>query len=390
MSLINECESFSSCRGDASDAGELSAPLLPPALPGERRGPSPPALNPRDVPWVPTSRAAAHSPLRPPKLRGCRRLSPVSRRFRGFTRPGGFCQGSSSIRVSSLAGQATAPVPQPHGYGCPLQHPLLRVLLAAPGVSSPQFPGPAGGYGWLSASSEPRGRRGAQGRAVLGRHQPQHARGLGWYGAACRGPGPYSPTRVGSILTARIPSTVPTSTGTAGSALSQQDGTTTSHVAFQPRGAARGVAASLLARTRPGAGPHPARAEPRAVSTDLGVCQSLWKGLRVTDTLLRTAGGVRGAPVCQALQQGGTGRAPQGMNIFAREQSGDRAGPCPPPCLLLPVRGICSEIHRPEFAAGGGWEVPAWFPARCLEFCSRRVLAVSRTRTSRIEMFQLL
>lgn len=145
--------------------------------------------------------------------------------------------------MSSLAGQATAPVPQPHGYGCPLQHPLLRVLLAAPGVSSPQFPGPAGGYGWLSASSEPRGRRGAQGRAVLGRHQPQHARGLGWYGAACRGPGPYSPTRVGSILTARIPSTVPTSTGTAGSPCHSRMGPPRATLRFSP-----GV---LLAVSRP-------------------------------------------------------------------------------------------------------------------------------------------
>lgn len=39
-------ESAGSCRGDASDAGERSAAPLPPALPGERRGPSPAALSP--------------------------------------------------------------------------------------------------------------------------------------------------------------------------------------------------------------------------------------------------------------------------------------------------------------------------------------------------------
>lgn len=82
--------------------------------------------------------------------------------------------GSCSSRVSALQDRQRHPVPQPHGYGCPWQHPLLHVLLAALGVSSLLFPGPAEGYGLLSASSESREENGAWGRVVLGRHQPWH------------------------------------------------------------------------------------------------------------------------------------------------------------------------------------------------------------------------
>lgn len=88
MSLRNRCDSFGSCRGNAGDAGERSTALLPPALPGERRGPSPPALSPRDVPWAPMSPAAARRPPRPPRLRRYHRLPPVSQR-RWDLPPGG-------------------------------------------------------------------------------------------------------------------------------------------------------------------------------------------------------------------------------------------------------------------------------------------------------------
>ena len=188
MSLINE--SFGSCRGDASDAGERSAAPLPPALPGERWGPSPPALSPRDVPRAPMSRAATHSPLRPPRLRGCRRLPPVSQRCRGFTHLGGFCQGSYSVRMSCPAGQAAAlnaPALGIQGTLCSI--PFSMCSWQPHGSRHPNSLGQPGGYGLLSASSEPRGARGARGRAVPGRHQPQHT----W------GPGPYSPTPVASI-----------------------------------------------------------------------------------------------------------------------------------------------------------------------------------------------
>lgn len=64
----------------------------------------------------------------------------------GIYLPGGASAGGliASVCPAQQDRQQHA-MPLPHGYGCPSQHPLLHVLLAAPGVSSPPFPGPAGG-----------------------------------------------------------------------------------------------------------------------------------------------------------------------------------------------------------------------------------------------------
>lgn len=233
MSLRNERDSFGSCRGDARDAGELSAALLPPALPGEQRGPSPLALSPRGVPWAPMSQAAARSPRRPPRLRGCRRLSPVSQCCWGFTCSGGFgWEFTVSVHLAQQDRQWHS-MPHPTGTGVLCSIPS-SVLPAAPEVSSPQSPGPGGRYGQLSTNAEPWRVRAAPGRAVPGRHQPQHAWGPQWNSSARSGLGLHSPMHVGSILMARVTGTVPTSTGTAGSPLPQQDGTLRSCGAFQP------------------------------------------------------------------------------------------------------------------------------------------------------------
>lgn len=75
------------------------------------------------------------------------------------------------------------------------------------------------------------------------------------------------------------------------------------------------------------------------------------------DALLGAARGVEGAPLCPAPQRGGMGRAPGALASLLGAW-----GPgwsLPTPCLLLPTAGTHSEVHQPEFAAGGS-AVLAW------------------------------